>query len=193
MSRQWRLKDPGYSAKRAGGKLHLKTHTPLTQRSRRGLTVLSKHSMGTYQGNELTRSLSRSTRPQSSQLVGLLWTNRGLKSGIGVCLLISTLNNAKAGKESSNLPPNPCKREKKNPQDTNANTNRTPRPDIVLTEIIMIITVMKRSLSAKITASVTPSPDLGPIEMMMVVVVVVAKGNLDTGLVIERLRVNFLC
>ena len=48
--RQWHVKDPGHSAKSAGGRLHLDTHTPLTQRSWSGLTMpLSKHSIGTYQ------------------------------------------------------------------------------------------------------------------------------------------------
>ena len=37
---QWHVKDPGHSAKSAGGRLHLNTHTPLTQRSRSGLTAL---------------------------------------------------------------------------------------------------------------------------------------------------------
>ena len=42
------VKDPGHSAKSAGGSLHLNTHTPLTQRSRSGLTMpLSRHSVGT--------------------------------------------------------------------------------------------------------------------------------------------------
>ena len=46
---QWHAKDPGHSAKSAGGRLHLNTHTPLTQRSRCGLTMpLSMYSMGTY-------------------------------------------------------------------------------------------------------------------------------------------------
>ena len=46
---QWHVKDPGYSAKSAGGRLHLNMHTPLTQRSRSGLTKpLSGHSEGTY-------------------------------------------------------------------------------------------------------------------------------------------------
>ena len=46
---QWHVKDPGHSAKSAGGRLHLNTHTPLTQRSRSGLTMLlSRHSMETY-------------------------------------------------------------------------------------------------------------------------------------------------
>ena len=46
---QWHVKDPGHSAKSAGGRLHLNTHTPLTQRSRSGLTrPLSRHYVGTY-------------------------------------------------------------------------------------------------------------------------------------------------
>ena len=45
---QWHVKDPGHSAKSAGGRLHLNTHTPFTQQS--GLTMpLSRHSVGTYQ------------------------------------------------------------------------------------------------------------------------------------------------
>ena len=43
---QWHVKDPGHSAKNAGGRLHLNKHAPLTQRSRSGLT---RHSMGTCQ------------------------------------------------------------------------------------------------------------------------------------------------
>ena len=46
---QWHVKDPGYSAKSASGRLHLNTHTPLTQRSPSWLTIpLSGHSIGTY-------------------------------------------------------------------------------------------------------------------------------------------------
>ena len=46
---QWSVKDPGHSAKSADGRLHLNTHTPLTQRSRSGLTMpLSRQSVGTY-------------------------------------------------------------------------------------------------------------------------------------------------
>ena len=45
---QWHVKDPGHSAQSAGGRLHLNTHTPLTQRSRSGLTIpLSRNSVGT--------------------------------------------------------------------------------------------------------------------------------------------------
>ena len=46
---QWYVKDPGHSAKSAGGRLQLNMNIPLTQRSRSGLTMpLSRHSVGTY-------------------------------------------------------------------------------------------------------------------------------------------------
>ena len=41
--------------------------------------------------NELTRNLSGNTQPQSSQLAEPLWTDLGIKSGISVPELISTL------------------------------------------------------------------------------------------------------
>ena len=42
---QWHVKDPGHSARSAYGRLHFNTHTPITQRSRSGLTMpLSRHS-----------------------------------------------------------------------------------------------------------------------------------------------------
>ena len=41
--------------------------------------------------NELTRNLSGNIQPQSSQLAEPLWSNPGIKSGIIVCELISTL------------------------------------------------------------------------------------------------------
>ena len=47
---QWHVKDPGHSAKSAGGRLHLNTHTPLTQQIQSGLSMpLSRHSVGTNQ------------------------------------------------------------------------------------------------------------------------------------------------
>ena len=47
---QWHVKDPGHSAKSSGGRVHLNTHTPLTQRSRNGLTMpLSRQSVEIYQ------------------------------------------------------------------------------------------------------------------------------------------------
>ena len=46
---QWHVKDPGHCAKSEGGRLHPNKHTPLTQRSRNGLTMqLSRHSVGIY-------------------------------------------------------------------------------------------------------------------------------------------------
>ena len=47
---QWHAKDPGHSAKSAGGRWHLNVHTPLTHQSQSGLTVaLSRQSVGFYQ------------------------------------------------------------------------------------------------------------------------------------------------
>ena len=47
---QWHIKDPGHSAKSAGGRLHLNTHTPLTHQSWSWLTMpLSRHSARAYQ------------------------------------------------------------------------------------------------------------------------------------------------
>ena len=46
---QWHVKDPGHSAKSAGGRLHLNMHTPVTLQSQSGLTMpLSRLSLGTY-------------------------------------------------------------------------------------------------------------------------------------------------
>ena len=46
---QWHVKDPGHCAKSAGARLHINTHTPLTQRSLSGLTMpLSRQSVGIY-------------------------------------------------------------------------------------------------------------------------------------------------
>ena len=87
---QRHVKDPGHSAKSADGRLRLNIHTPLTQRSRSGLTIpLSRQSVGTHQGNDITSNSSGNTRPQSSQLVEPLWSDSSLKSGIGVHKLIS--------------------------------------------------------------------------------------------------------
>ena len=90
MLSQWHVKDPGHSAKSADGRLHLNTHTPMTQRSRSGLTMpLSRHGVGILSGNELARNSSGNTGPQSSQLAEQQWTDPGLKSGISARELIS--------------------------------------------------------------------------------------------------------
>ena len=90
----WHVKDPGHSAKSAGGRIQLNMHTHLTQRSQRGLTMtVSRHSVGTYQATS-----SYATR-QSSQLAEPQWIDRGIKSGINVRELISTVKKKCAGGE----------------------------------------------------------------------------------------------
>ena len=56
-------------------------------------------------GNELTGNLSGNTRPQSSQLAEPLWADPGVKGGISVLELASTLKNKKvqAGNDWSNI------------------------------------------------------------------------------------------
>ena len=71
----WHVKDPSHSAKSAGGRLQLITHTTMTKRSRCGLTMLSRYSVRTCQGKKLTRNSSGNVRPQSSQLTVPLWTD----------------------------------------------------------------------------------------------------------------------
>ena len=39
-------------------------HTPLSQRSRGGLTMLSRHKVGTYKGSEITRNSSGNTQSE---------------------------------------------------------------------------------------------------------------------------------
>ena len=61
--------------------------------------LLSRHSVGTYHENELTRNSSGNTRSQSSQLSEPPWTDPGLKSEISVRELISTLKKKKERKK----------------------------------------------------------------------------------------------
>ena len=66
-------------------------HIPLTQRSLSGLIMpLSRHSVGTYRETS-SQATHRGTLTHSSQLAEPLWTDPGLKSGIRVHKLISTL------------------------------------------------------------------------------------------------------
>ena len=81
---QWHIGDANHFAKSAGGRFHLNMHTPFIQRTLSELTMLSMHSVATYQEHKLTLSSSGNVQPQSSQLAEALWTNRGLKSWIGV-------------------------------------------------------------------------------------------------------------
>ena len=54
---------------------------------------LSRQCVGIFSGNELTRNSPRNTQSQSSQLAETLWTDPGLKSGVSLWELISTLKN----------------------------------------------------------------------------------------------------
>ena len=71
---QWHIKDPSDSVKRAGGNQHLNNHTPLIQWSLSELTMPSRHSVGTYQGNELTHNSPGNARPQLAWLVEPHWS-----------------------------------------------------------------------------------------------------------------------
>ena len=59
--------------------------------------MLSRHTMGTYQRNKLTRNSSGNARPQSSEPAEPLWTDSGIKNGIGVHEMISTKKKKKGG------------------------------------------------------------------------------------------------
>ena len=75
---------------------------------------LSRHSVGTLSGIELTRNSSGNTRSQSSQLAETLWTDPDLKNKIGMSELISTLKKkAQAGEMNGRtFSKNPRKRGK---------------------------------------------------------------------------------
>ena len=104
---RWYVEDPGHSAKTAGGRLHLNTHTPLTQQSRSGLTMpLSRHSVGTYQ--EMSSHATCQGTFSHSHLS--LLSHCGLilaQSGISACELLSTSKNvfkkSQAGNELLNI------------------------------------------------------------------------------------------
>ena len=64
---QWHVKDPVHSAKSAGGRLHLNTHTPLTQRRRSGLTIYAVRSICGYFSGK--RAHTQLVRDRSSAVV----------------------------------------------------------------------------------------------------------------------------
>ena len=61
-------KRPWSFCKSAGGRLRFSTHAPFIQGSQSGLTMPSRHSVGTDQGNKLTHNLSGNAHLQSSRL-----------------------------------------------------------------------------------------------------------------------------
>ena len=82
--------------------------------------MLSRHSVSTHQGNELTHNSSGNTRPQSSQLAEPLWTDPSIKNGISVrelspLYLKIFFFKAQAENESPNLPSKSSLRKKKPP------------------------------------------------------------------------------
>ena len=117
---QWHEKDPSYSAKNAGGRLHPNMHTPLTQLSQSGLTMLlSRHSVKTYQETN-SCTTCQGTQSQSSQVAEPLCTDPGIISGISVHERISALKKkkkkkAQAGNEWSNVLPKSSQARKKPP------------------------------------------------------------------------------
>ena len=102
---QWHIKDPCHSAQSAGGRLHLHTHTLLTQLSWGGLIMLSRSSVGTYLRNELTSNWSGNVHSQSSQLTKPLRTNPGLKHGSSAHKQISTFKKKEKLHTHLNPPP----------------------------------------------------------------------------------------
>ena len=97
------VNDSGHSTKSAGGRLHLHTHTPLTQRSRSGLTMpLSKNSVRTYpetSSHATCQGTFGHSRFSSLSRCGLVLA--GIKSGISVHELISTSKQNKNKQKSA--------------------------------------------------------------------------------------------
>ena len=94
---QWHVKDPGHSAKGAGGRLHLNTYTLDPTKLEWADYAAVQAQCGNLSGNELTRNLSGNTQSQSSQLGKPLLTDPGLKSGTSARKLISTFKKSAGG------------------------------------------------------------------------------------------------
>ena len=91
---QWHVKDPGHFAKRwQVTPKHAYTFDPTKSEWADHAAFRAK--CGNLSGNELTRNSSGNTRSQSSQLAEPLRTDPGLKSGISLRELISTLKKKK--------------------------------------------------------------------------------------------------
>ena len=70
---------------------------------------------GNLSGNKLSCSSLGNAWPQLSQLTEPPWTDPGLKNGISVCKLISTLKRTLAGNEWSSLLPKSSQARRKPP------------------------------------------------------------------------------
>ena len=84
-------------------------------RSWSGLLCRSPGTVWDLSENEFMRNSSGNTQSQSSKPVKSLWTDPGLKSGINVHKLISTLKKAQVGNELSNILPKSSHARKKPP------------------------------------------------------------------------------
>ena len=78
---QWHVNYPGHSTKGVGGRLHLNIHAPLNKRRRSGLSILSRHSVGTYQEKRAHTQLVRKTIGQNQ--VCASWSTRKKKKSAG--------------------------------------------------------------------------------------------------------------
>ena len=100
-------KRPRSFCKSASGRLHLNMHTPLTQRSRSGLTMpLSRRSVGTYPETSSHATYQETLGHSCLSLLTYLWTDPGLKSGISVRALSPLKRQqqkGQAGNELSNI------------------------------------------------------------------------------------------
>ena len=93
---QWHIKGLGHSTKSAGGRLHLNMHTPFTHRSRSGLTMpLSRQSVEIYQKTSSHATCQGTLGHSHLSSLKPPRTDPGLKSGISLRKLISTLKGKK--------------------------------------------------------------------------------------------------
>ena len=94
--------------------------------------MLSRHSIGTYQGNKLTCSSSGNTWPESSRLPELLWTDPGKKK-LNWCVQDDLdfkkrkKKEAQEGNQLSSLPLKSLKARKKQSTTQNCQSNRQKR------------------------------------------------------------------
>ena len=94
---QLHVKDPGHFAKKCRWQITPKHAYPLdSTKSEWADYAAVQAKCGNLSENELTGNSSGNIRPHSSQLAEPLWTDLGVKSGISVCKLISTLKKKKS-------------------------------------------------------------------------------------------------
>ena len=113
---QWHVKDPDHSAKSAGGRLHLNTHTSSTQRSRSGLTMpLFRHSVAIYPETSSQASCQGTfghSRLSSLSHCGLILAQRVELVYASKSLLEKKKKKRKRGMDGQTFSPNPRKRGK---------------------------------------------------------------------------------